>query len=872
MGTTDRRFVLRMADVGSAVGVILGALHGVAAAQEVPLRRVHEMIPAPDRFSKVAGDWDADGDPDLASAGLSLLWLENVDHGRFEPRSVAGPDAHDPILAADLDLDGHSDLVTARRDPQSSSTFDLGIWIDSASGPFTSPPVVLPAPPGSYGFEDAAAGDVDDDGDVDLFAFDGFYSSSSAATPDTLFLNDGSGSFPAQGVSPPARTETWTAILADLDGDGDLDVLRADQDGTELWLNDGAGAFALAPAQPPVQAGSNPLFLRAADLNADGAIDFLTGVEPHLYLNSGEGRFTDEGSALPKLDYYFYRYFHIADLDGDELQDAAAVVDPYARGRYNNIGNVFFRNDGHGRFEADLTVELTEAINLVADVDSDHDLDLIGTSGPPGPTEAELWLNDGAGWFANSRDSWESSTEAEAVVAGDLDGDRFPDVLAWEETGTSGAPYPTILYRNLRNGTFREERLPFGLPRIPLRTSLADMDADGDLDVFSDGPSFGGSPSLLENDGSASFTDVSARLPSASPVYSSGFGDLDTDGDADLLMMDLGFTGPRQTPVIQGYSWLNDGSGSFTDSTKVLPSRNTYGGNALLGDVDGDHDLDSWILNASLLWLNDGTGGFSDATASLSGPYAGNEGAFADMDRDGDLDFLSKDASCFDGECYGSAHVLLNDGLGRFTIAPGYWDSFVPSAGLGQLSTADVDADGDIDALTGNCALWLNDGTGRLEDESYELSFCVFSYGSSYTTFFSELAIQDFDLDEDLDLWYPTFPRPVMSILRHLSRRSYPRAGKPLTMEVFGPPNTPWKLFAAEEFIAPQTTDFGYLRLPARGLRLIGSGMLDATGQAAITLGVPSDRALPGHTVYWQAFVGNPPRLTNLEFTTFSKL
>ena len=91
--------------------------------------------------------------------------------------------------------------------------------------------------------------------------------------------------------------------------------------------------------------------------------------------------------------------------------------------------------------------------------------------------------------------------------------------------------------------------------------------------------------------------------------------------------------------------WLNDGSGTFTDSGQSLGAANSWG--AAMGDVDDDGDLDAFVTNTSAsktgggqgnkVWINDGNGNFTDSGQSLGA--ARSQSVFlGDVDDDGDLD------------------------------------------------------------------------------------------------------------------------------------------------------------------------------------------------------------------------------------------
>lgn len=249
---------------------------------------------------------------------------------------------------------------------------------------------------------------------------------------------------------------------------------------------------------------------------------------------------------------------------------------------------------------------------------------------------------------------------------------------------------------------------------------LADVDGDLDLDLFlSDWgeapPTSPGVGHLYLGDG-AGFTPVDGVPADLSAVgtgpIDADFVDVDGDWDLDLLLASR--TG-------DSILLLNDGTGTFLDADAQLPPQKgpyVYGPDAC--DVDGDGDLDLWLDNganrqlAEQLLVNDGTGTFTDATDRVSGnPGADdNEVQCADLDGDGDMDAVV--ASLSDEE-----RVLLNDGLGAFVLLP---DAFPPlgDATLG-LDLGDLDGDGRLDAVTaqgeaGSFVDRVYRGTGVAED------------------------------------------------------------------------------------------------------------------------------------------------------------
>ena len=122
---------------------------------------------------------------------------------------------------------------------------------------------------------------------------------------------------------------------------------------------------------------------------------------------------------------------------------------------------------------------------------------------------------------------------------------------------------------------------------------------------------------------------TAAKLLGNSYSLSVDLGDLDNDGDLDAFV----------TNVNQGDKvWLNNGSGTFTDSGQSIGTNAAR--RVALGDVDGDGDLDAFAADAGSIdsvWLNDGSGTFS-LGQTLAGPDNSKGVGLGDLDGDGDLD------------------------------------------------------------------------------------------------------------------------------------------------------------------------------------------------------------------------------------------
>ncbi len=190
-------------------------------------------------------------------------------------------------------------------------------------------------------------------------------------------------------------------------------------------------------------------------------------------------------------------------------------------------------------------------------------------------------------------------------------------------------------------------------------------------------------------------------VPKLNPFLSVALGDVDGDGDLDLVTGSYGWL---------NQVYLNDGKGAFTDSMQVLGSLSTR--SIALGDVDGDGDLDLVEGNgdgeSNRVYLNDGKGMFIGTRQAL-GTARTKSIALGDVDGDGDLDLVA-------GNYDQPNHVYLNNGKGIFTDSGQALGSFSTNS----IALSDMDDDGDPDLVAGSSGqsnrVYLNDGTGVFTD------------------------------------------------------------------------------------------------------------------------------------------------------------
>ncbi|MEM1327213.1 MAG: T9SS type A sorting domain-containing protein [Bacteroidota bacterium] len=343
--------------------------------------------------------------------------------------------------------------------------------------------------------------DVDGDGDEDLFIA-GFTSTLSGDIHATLlYLNDGQGNFDEAPNTPFVGVcciGDMSVFDADADGDFDIAIIGTAAPftkSTRLYLNDGNGIFSDVAEQPFRQGILGQI--TPADVDNDGDMDVLLagsdfGAEPPnfiiLYMNDGAGNFT------PKEDIPFSDLSQtsgtFADIDNDGdldylLSGGRFAEDPL-ESKYSTI---LYKNDGAGNFTE---VENTPFRGVLRgtlefqDFDGDDDLDVLvmgDTSRVSLPVPiAEMYLNDGDGNFELFEDLKLATPIAfSGVDFADVDGDNDLDILA---TGDSLMDnYTTILYLNEGLGNYE----PISTPFSPIgygSADLVDVDGDGDLDVF----------------------------------------------------------------------------------------------------------------------------------------------------------------------------------------------------------------------------------------------------------------------------------------------------------------------------------------------------------------------------------------------------
>ncbi|MBN1643191.1 MAG: VCBS repeat-containing protein [Anaerolineae bacterium] len=656
---------------------------------------------APEPVSALAAaDVDGDGDLDLvATAGKLRAW-ENGGaplSGSWTAHEFGSgvTEIVTALAAGDVDHDGDIDLVTIG---DSTSSYTVELWENDGT-PFDGDwiPVTL----GSLGAAvyAVAMGDLDNDGDLD--AITGEWDA-----VVRIWENDDS---PFAGTwvdcvvgTAPTANEVGALAVGDLDNDGDLDVVSGDwSNQVTAWRNNGDPFARAWDVQPVGTAADEVASLALADLGGDGDLDVVAGYGPAetseliAWQNDGTpfaGTWVRQ--EIGSLDVATATGVALGDLDVDGDPDLVSGSSVRSVG----VEVMSWANDAGTWTGADVG-EMGEDVAslLVADLDQDGDPDVVAAG-----SAIVAWPNAHTpqvvgGWVEGVQPL--PAYAALSVAAADVDHDGALDIAtgtqaagllawlgdggySWTRIGSSDLPdagtWPAVAWGQIDNraeldlaaasdgglmawvveeGGTHWEKANEGLPEDGTYQDvvLAHVDHDGQIDLVACG-SEGIEVYAGDRDGSG--------LPIWRHVLTLGdptvfcedvaVGDVDHDGALDIA-------GVYDEETTAGV-WLGGGDMNFA-AAPAPPVPVGYYRAVAMGDLDhdGDDDLVAslaaggvrvWMVDREPRWTETATIGASIKVTSLD---------LGDVDHDGDLDILAG--------VDGGVHVWLGDGGATWTAA-----------------------------------------------------------------------------------------------------------------------------------------------------------------------------------------------------------
>lgn len=409
-------------------------------------------------------DLDGDGDVDLVGAAhnetdeADVVWWENDGDETFSPHTVdAAFNGAFCLDAVDLDGDGDCDILGA-----ASNANELSWWENQGDGTLTKHIV-------AEAFDAAMAivgADIDGDNDMDLVG-------ASFVDGITWFENDGESVFASHDL-PGTLEGAWSLDVADINGDGELDLLCAaglkHDSKVVWWRNDGEESFALAIIASDF---AGAISTHAADLDGDGDQDVLGAAYSSnkiVWWENQDGLHFAEHIVTNTA--YGINSVCAADLDGDDDLDILCGA------RYDGVK--WWQNNGAGDFALrTIANDFADARSVHAvDLDGDGDMDVLGAANNDSSEVVDIawWENDGGGGFTQ-HDLSNTFGDAMQVVSADVDSDGDCDIVA-------AGGLSVVWWENNGAESFSAHIVSLDCPYAYTCVVVADLDGDSDMDVL----------------------------------------------------------------------------------------------------------------------------------------------------------------------------------------------------------------------------------------------------------------------------------------------------------------------------------------------------------------------------------------------------
>jgi hypothetical protein len=701
--------------------------------------------------------------------GSSILYAQfdgtNITNTFFDSRRDYPMGGYIEITkSADFNNDGFEDMVCGAQIWEGSKyIYQIKIFINNEDGSYKSPVAINCL----SRIRDIAVGDFDNDGWVDLVVL------TKNGQDLEIIMNQGDGLFVWERLYPYYGASSQTIISMDKNNDGLDDILLTDYLSLNIYLSNGDGTFALGNAYSDFDFIQIPLDIQGSliswDVNHDEYQDVLIYGSKVIYTDS--------------VNYYFQPIIATYINNGDTTMQPG-VETPYGNtiddrfisfdiGNFNTDSEIdllmtdfqnkrsILTNNGDGSFSENISFVKDYSLPVsCGDVNGDGYSDIIISYSQN--ATLSVMLNNGSNdiSFADSvnysgKFSLNPTFKIKLFIS-DLNNNGYDDIILYDWTVS------TIF--NHGDGSFPVDNTVGGMGTDAFDILADDFNGDGAVDLMTIDASR--SLYLKYNDGNGNFSNLQSMNCYLNDPRGIISGDFNADEIVDFgvastngINLFYGLEGggfQLQNTTINGFiagydgmtaDFNNDGnmdiatyySGSYmlnvilNDSIGVyhVDSYNIVGGNLATGiasaDIDGDNDEDIVVsaYNNSVpggpgvisIRYNDGTGQFP-TTTTIPTEFMPEGVVLEDINDDGYPDMAVTQYGIYNGY----VSVYLNNQDGTFPTQVNYAQLYAPE--YRDISTADIDNDGDIDLLASieaydEIAILLNEGDGTFPEIHY---------------------------------------------------------------------------------------------------------------------------------------------------------
>ena len=402
------------------------------------------------------------------------------------------------------------------------------------------------------GISKVTPGDFNNDGFADVAIL--------RKTADELAYYMGSGtSFGAKQIVPSSLNYPTDVCTADLNGDGfdDLETVELQGKAVQVFINQN-GTFA-AGQKIDSNVFFAPVAIFSADFTSNNITDLLAVDDTvvYMYENDGSANFTRHKVA-GQTEFYSGA---VADINGDSLPDVLL----------GSVKLYTYINNGNGTFTRDTRNE-TLINNFIfqielADIDHDGDEDMAIYYSNTN-SNIDWYSNDGTGKFTMGGSVTTTANDVHSMQFGDFNNDNYPDfVTGYGQTGD-------LLWVQNNNGSFGNEILLKTYNLFTYEVAAADVDSDGDLDIFCGHHSDG---LLLWENLSPHIRLEEAEMSSLFyPNPSSGIIHMNVESDSQLKVLSINGQILRTYSLIPGKNTLHLNLPKGTYILQRLDGNNLY--------------------------------------------------------------------------------------------------------------------------------------------------------------------------------------------------------------------------------------------------------------------------------------------------------